>query len=348
VTTTTTTSTIDVETGLARCAAMTSDAVARYLPGDGPEAYLGAPVGDYLARGGKGLRPALCLATCEAFGGEVEDALGIAAAIELMHTAFLVHDDIEDGSEMRRGLPTLHRRYGMPLALNAGDALAAYSLGAVHDAATRLGGRIADRIVGEFAFMARQTVEGQALELGWRIDNRLDLGPDDYLELIMKKTCWYTTVLPLRLGALIGSGGTADLEPFVAFGFNLGAAFQIRDDVLNLAGDSVVYGKEPNGDLYEGKRTLVLIHLLTTVDPARRSELERFLAKDRQHRTAAEVDKVRGWIDEHGSIAFAREFARGIAASAVVAFEAAFAAVPASPARRFLAAMIPYMVERAR
>ena len=79
-----------------------------------------------------------------------------------------------------------------------------------------------------------QTVAGQALELGWRIDNRLDLDPDDYLELIMRKTCWYTTVLPLRLGALIGSDGRVDLEPFIGFGFNLGAAFQIQDDILNL------------------------------------------------------------------------------------------------------------------
>ena len=343
-----TTTATDFEIRLAGYAGATADAVSRYLPDDGPDAYLRSPVADYLTRGGKGLRPALCLATCEAFGGEVDDALAIAAAIELMHTAFLVHDDIEDGSELRRGLPTLHRRYGMPLALNAGDALAAYALGAVHDAAGRLGGRVADRILGEFAFMARQTVEGQALELGWRIDNRLEITPEDYLELIMKKTCWYTTVLPLRLGALIGSGGAADLEPFVAFGFNLGAAFQIRDDVLNLAGDTALYGKEPNGDIYEGKRTLVLIHLLATIDSRRRSKLERFLGRDRDRRTAQEVAMVRSWMDEHGSIAFAREFAHGIAASAVVSFATAFASVPDTPARRFLAAMIPYMVERAR
>lgn len=343
-----TTTSTGVETRLAEYAALASGALSRYLPQDSPEAYLDAPVRDYLSRGGKGLRPALCLATCEAFGGEVTDALGIAAALELIHTAFLVHDDIQDQSELRRGLPTLHRRYGMPLALNAGDALAAYGLGAAHDGAAGLGGRLADRIVAEFAFMMRQTVEGQALELGWRVDNRLDLGPDDYLELIMKKTCWYTTVLPLRLGALIGSQGGADLEPFVGFGFNLGAAFQIRDDVLNLSGDPASYGKEPNGDVYEGKRTLVLIHLLAAVDRVRRTELEQFLAKERRHRTADEVNRVRGWMDDHGSIAFAEEFARGIATSAAVSFENAFAAVPDSPARRFLAAMIPYMVERAR
>ena len=325
---------------------ITEEAIARYLP-DGSDGYLGAPVADYPGRPGKGLRPALCLAACEAFGGDAADALPVAAAIELLHNAFLVHDDIEDDSELRRGGPALHRRYGLPLALNAGDALAVYALQAVHDAGSRLGPRIAERVVGEFAFMGRQTVEGQALELGWRIDNRLDLDPDDYLELIMKKTCWYTTVLPLRMGALIGGRGAVDLEPLIGFGFNLGAAFQIQDDVLNLTGGTG-YGKELNGDLWEGKRTLVLIHLLAAADPTERVELAAFLAKPRSERTAAEVETVRAWIDDHGSLAFAAEFARGIAASATVSFQVAFAGVPDSPARRFLTAMIPYMVERTR
>lgn len=333
---------------LADYGAVTYRAVAGYLPNSGPEAYLRTPVGDYLARPGKALRPALCLATCEAFGGHPDDALAVAAALELMHTAFLVHDDIEDASEQRRGGPTLHRRYGMPLALNAGDALAAYGLSAVHDAVRGLDPRLGERIVGEFAFMGRQTVEGQAMELGWRIDNRLDLGPDDYLEMIMRKTCWYTTVLPLRLGALIGSRGAVDVEPFIAFGFNLGAAFQLRDDVLNLTAAGGDYGKEPNGDLWEGKRTLVLIHLLSAASASERAELERFLGKQRSERTAAEVTTVRQLMDDHGSIAFATEFARGIAAAAAVTFEAAFRSVPDSPARRFLAATVPYMVDRTR
>jgi geranylgeranyl diphosphate synthase, type II len=186
------------------------DAVARraalgYLCADGVSQYLGAPAAEYLERGGKGLRPALCLATCKAFGGEVEDALPSAAAIELLHTAFLVHDDVEDDSELRRGKPTLHRQYGRALAINAGDGLAVLALGALRDNESRLGPRLSARIWSEFDFMARQTVDGQAQELGWQREGRTDLTADDYLDLIMKKTCWYTTVLPLRVGALIGT-----------------------------------------------------------------------------------------------------------------------------------------------
>ena len=120
--------------------------------------------------------------------------------------------------------------------------------------------------------MARHTVEGQAMELGWQRGSA-HLTPDDYLDLIMKKTCWYTTVLPLRAGALIG--GHRPDTALVRFGFFLGAAFQIRDDVLNLTGGAR-YGKEILGDIREGKRTLMLIHLLTVARRAERQRLERF------------------------------------------------------------------------
>ena len=103
--------------------------------------------------------------------------------------------------------------------------------------------------------MALRTLEGQATELGWRRDGVTDLTPEDYLDLIMHKTCWYTTIHPLRVGALIGSRRPGRPRPLVRFGFHLGAAFQIQDDLLNLVGDEAAYGKEIDGDLYEGKRT---------------------------------------------------------------------------------------------
>jgi geranylgeranyl diphosphate synthase type II len=290
----------------------------------------------------------LCLATCQAFGGGVAEAMPSAAAIELLHTAFLVHDDVEDDSDLRRGEPTLHRKYGRALAINAGDGLALFALGALRENERRLGRRLASRIWSEFDFMARQTVEGQAIELGWQRDGRIDLTPDDYLDLIMKKTCWYTTVLPLRVGALIGSRKAVDLRPMLRFGFFLGAAFQIRDDILNLTGSPDVYGKEPLGDLREGKRTLMLLHLLASASPADRGQVERYLALDRRDRSDAVIAEIFTMMQGHGSVAFTEEFARGIARSAAVAFGEAFADVADSPARRFVSNLIPYMVERER
>ena len=104
----------------------------------------------------------------------------------------------------------------------------------------------------------------------------------------MHKTCWYTTVHPLRVGALIGSRGAADLRPMVRFGFHLGAAFQIQDDLLNLVGTEREYGKEIDGDLYEGKRTLPLIHLLRSARGADRHTLDRYLRLERSERTAGD------------------------------------------------------------
>lgn len=318
-----------------------------YLPADPP--YLVGPATAYLDRGGKGLRPALCLATCEAFGGTIDEALPSAAALELLHTAFLVHDDVEDGSHLRRGLPTLHHRYGPALAINAGDGLLLFAMGALADNERRLGSSLARRVWREFDFMARRTVEGQAIELGWQRDGHVELTPDDYLDLIMQKTCWYTTVLPLRLGAIIGRrGGKADLAAMVRFGFLLGAAFQIRDDVLNLTGSADVYGKEPLGDLREGKRTLILLHLLAAASPADRKRVERYLGLDPDDRGDRAIGEIFTMCQEHGSVAFADEFARGIARSAEVAFEEAFGDVPDSPARRFVREVIPFMVERDR
>ncbi|HEX6687445.1 MAG TPA: polyprenyl synthetase family protein [Solirubrobacterales bacterium] len=338
--------TSSVEADLARYGAMTRDALSLYVPDMEPRRHLWDLVAEYPGRGGKAIRPALCLATAVAFGGEVDEALPSAAALELLHNAFLVHDDIEDASLLRRGRPTLHAEHGVPLAINAGDALVVLAGSALRDNRRRLGSRLASRIGDEFDLMARRTIEGQARELGWRRDGVCDLEPDDYLDLIMHKTCWYTTIHPLRVGALIGSLGRVDLDPLVRFGFYLGAAFQIRDDLLNVVGDEAKYGKESCGDLYEGKRTLMIIHLLRQARDDDRRAVERFLAMERPQRTPGDVAEMVELMRHYGSLDFTRAFGLGIAEAATDAFEVAFAAVSDSPERRFLHDLIAWMLER--
>jgi geranylgeranyl diphosphate synthase type II len=338
--------TVAVETMLERYGVLTAEALRGYLPDHEPRAHLWDLAADYPTRGGKAIRPSLCLATCVAFGGEVDEALPSAVAIELLHNAFLVHDDVEDGSELRRGQPTLHEQHGVPLAVNAGDALVLLAAAPLRDNRERLGARMAAEVADEFDRMARHTVEGQAIELGWRTDATLELTPDDYLDLIMRKTCWYTTVHPMRVGALIGSWGRTDLDGLVRFGFYLGAAFQIRDDLLNLVGDVAQYGKERCGDLREGKRTLMLNHVLAASRGQEREELLAYLRRERAERTEDDVELVLAAMDRHGSIDFAAEFARGIADAAHGAFDEAFAGVPDGEDRRFVEAMIPWMLDR--
>ena len=331
---------------LARYGAFTDAALQEYLPDQEPRAALWDLVADYPRRGGKAIRPSLCLATCVAFGGELGDARPSAAAIELLHHAFLVHDDVEDASELRRGAPTLHARAGVPLAINAGDALALLATRPLWDNQQQLGSRLAGLVAEEFDRMARHTVEGQAIELGWRRDAPVELTPDDYLDLIMRKTCWYTTIHPVRVGALIGSWARADLDRFVRFGFYLGAAFQIRDDVLNLLGEESRYGKERFGDLYEGKRTLMLNHVVTASTGDEHARLVDFLRRERSERTADDVHSVLDSMRRHRSIEFAEQLGRGIANAAHTAFEEAFDGVADGPERRFIEGMIPWMLER--
>src|SRR6202521_6039886 len=201
---------------------LTRAALANYLPSHEPRRYLYDLLADYPQRGGKMMRPSLCIAASRLFGSRIEDALKTAVAIELLHNALLIHDDIEDGSEQRRGRPTLHVEHGVPLALNAGDTLTLVSLRPLLENHGRLGGELTLKLVQETERMALTSAEGQAMELGWRQDNLIDLEDADYLEMELKKTCWLATIYPLRAGALIGTRGAIDLESFMRFGFFLG------------------------------------------------------------------------------------------------------------------------------
>jgi geranylgeranyl diphosphate synthase, type II len=132
----------------------------------------------------------------------------------------------------------------------------------------------------------------------------------------------------------------------VHFGFYLGASFQIRDDLLNLTGDERVYGKEINGDLYEAKRSLALIHLGRAAHGDDVTVLKDYLSVDRPERTAAMVDRIRVLLYKYGSIEFAHDYARGIAVAAMEAYEEAFADCPDDDDTRFVRALVPYMLGR--
>jgi len=318
------------------------------MPDGEPVQWLYGPMREYPSRPGKALRPALCLSAGRAFGGNPDDLLGIAVAIELLHNAFLVHDDIADGSEMRRGRPTLAASHGLAAALNAGDGLAIVANQVLRRATRRLDRDLADLVMAEFDTMAMRTLEGQATEVGWQFDNVESLGPEDYLELIMHKTCWYTTIHPLRVGAMVASGGTADLNPLVRFGFHFGAAFQIRDDLLNLVGDARVYGKEILGDLYEGKRTLTLVHLMEAARGPDRALVSDYLHRKRSERSEDLVRTIRAMMDDYGSIDFTREYAEGILLVAEEYFEQAFAQAQPGQDIDFLRALVPYVWARWR
>ena len=316
------------------------------VPEREPQRHLYAPLSAYLSRTGKSIRPALCLATCQAFGGNVADALASATAIEMLHNAFLVHDDIEDESDLRRGVPTMHAEHGVPIAVNAGDMLTALSIRILRENLPSLGLPMTWRVYDEFEHMMHESLEGQAMELGWVRDNRCDVTDQDYLRMVLKKTCWYSFIHPCRIGALIATRDGVDLDRFNRFGCYLGTAFQIQDDLLNLTGDERRYGKEICGDLLEGKRTLMLIHLLRQLDSHEATHVTAFLGQPRAARSMRDARWILDLMRSKGSLDNARRMARQLAGATLFEFTRAFGGVPDSDEKAFLREVISYMVSR--
>ncbi len=326
---------------------MLADTLAQSIPSWEPQRHLYGLVKDFVDRSGKGLRPALCIATARALGGRAEDVFPAAAGLEMLHNAFLVHDDIEDGSESRRGAPTMHCRAGIPIAVNTGDSMNALAMRLFRRTGERLGPLTAIRIFDEVDHMVVETLEGQAMELGWVRDNDLTVGAEDYLRLVLKKTAWYSFIHPMRIGALAANGEDRNLSRFDRFGYLLGLAFQITDDVLNLTGTVARYGKEINGDLWEGKRTLMLTRALGQANGADRAWISGFLARPRERRLPREVLRLHEMIVSSGSIEWAEQTAAAFAEAAAREFESsAFAGVQASPDLEWLRGCVDYLVRR--
>jgi len=265
---------------------------------------------DYPERGGKGMRPYICVTSCRAFGGSESDALLTAAGLELFQNWILIHDDIEDGSELRRGAPALHRKYDWTLALNTGDALHARMWQALLRNRERLGEARALDVMDEFARMINETTEGQQMELSWVVDKTWSLTPEDYFRMCTKKTSWYTVISPLRLGGLAAGAAPESLAPLVEAGTTLGVAFQIHDDVLNLSAGAK-YGKQYADDLLEGKRTLILIRLLQVAKGEERQRVVEIFARSREERRA-HLDELLGMIERYRVLAFASDQARSL------------------------------------
>jgi geranylgeranyl diphosphate synthase type II len=319
---------------------------------------------DYPFRTGKMLRPTMCVSVARAVGGMGQSALTTAAALELYHNAFLIHDDIEDGSEARRGKETLHHMIGIPRAINVGDATNVLAVGLLLENLPLIGVSKTLDVLHEIELMAQQSVEGQAMELDWVATNASNLTDQDYFKMCVKKTCWYSFMTPCRIGLIVGhpSAHAKDLvEPLAQvtrFGMVLGIAFQIQDDLLNLQGDVKLYGKEIGGDIYEGKRTLMLNHAIAHSSAADSQKIVEILALPREEKTPEQVEFIYEQMQRCGSIDHGWNVARTLANQASEIFEkmdflqretplrASEQGVTDVHDRRFLKELIDYVIYR--
>lgn len=279
----------DLDAYLAECRALALTEIRSIIPNH--ERYresLYDLVLDYPLRQAKALRPALCIAACRALGGSLEAVVRSAAVLELYHNAFLIHDDVEDGSELRRARPTLHRTHGAPIAVNVGDAMLALALQPLLDNMRFIGMGKALRVLQIVARMARESAEGQAIELHWIRQGDWQRTDADYIRMVYKKTSWYSFITPLLIGGVIAGAPPEQLTALRKFAALLGIAFQIQDDVLNLRSEGGLYGKESGGDLWEGKHTLILMHAMRSATGADRERARAILSKPRP-RAAGDV-----------------------------------------------------------
>lgn len=213
---------------------------------------------------GKLLRPQLTLLACRAAGGDARLALPLAAGIQLVHDFSLIHDDIEDNSDLRRGRPTVWKLWGLPQGVNTGDGLFTIAHLAVHQLADA---GVPAEVVLEVLKRFNQTVltvcEGQFLDLSF--EGQLAIGESDYLAMISRKTAALIAAAA-GLGAIVGGASSATAQALFEYGENLGLAFQVQDDVLGIWGDPEITGKPFAADLYRRKLSLPVIHALRHAD----------------------------------------------------------------------------------
>lgn len=216
--------------------------------------------------GGKRLRPLLVLLSAKAVGGKYSDAYFSGAAVELLHNFTLVHDDIMDNAEKRRGRPTLHVKYDNHTAILAGDSLLAV---AYENLLKDCNGNSKD-ILADFTRGLVEVCEGQSLDKEY--ESRASVSLNEYIKMIKKKTAAMLEMC-CSIGARLGRGSAEEIKALSAFGRNIGIAFQVQDDLLDITADETELGKKIGGDLVEGKKTYLLVKAFEKAAGKNRSEL---------------------------------------------------------------------------
>lgn len=228
------------------------------------------PAEYFLGLGGKRVRPVCCLMGNELFDEILPDTWQVAAAIELFHNFTLIHDDIMDKAPLRRGLETVHIKYGEPTALLAGDVM----LVVAYDYLNKVKSPHYHRLVSLFNTTAKEVCEGQQLDMDF--EKQVMVSLDAYLHMIELKTS-VLLAASLKLGAILGGAGEGNLHHIYEFGKNLGIAFQVQDDYLDCFGDPSKFGKQVGGDILSNKKTFLLIRALETAQGQDQQDLQALL-----------------------------------------------------------------------
>ncbi len=250
----------------------------------------------FLQLGGKRIRPILCLLANELFDDINKGAWPVANAIELFHNFTLIHDDIMDKAPLRRGMATVHEKFGVNTALLAGDVM----LVAAYDYLNEISGKVLHPILHLFNKTAREVCEGQQLDMDFEKNPVVPF--KHYLHMISLKTS-VLLAASLKMGAILGGAGERNQNLLYEFGRKLGLAFQVQDDYLDAFGDPTKFGKQPGGDIMSNKKTFLLIHAMETGTNEQQLELKQLMEVNEAHKLERVLAifracKVDDWANE--------------------------------------------------
>ncbi|MES2276632.1 MAG: polyprenyl synthetase family protein [Bacteroidota bacterium] len=253
-------------------------------PTQPPDLY--EPISYILSLGGKRLRPALLLMACDVFGGDVNKAIKAALAIEVFHNFTLMHDDIMDKAPLRRGQITVHERWNPNVAILAGDAMMVEA----NKLMLQVDDNILRKVMDIFNTTATGVCEGQQFDMSFESRDKVSAG--EYINMIRLKTAILLGGA-LKIGALIGGASEKDADLLYTFGEQLGIAFQLQDDILDVYGDPDKFGKQVGGDIIANKKTFLLIKAQELADEKQATELQQWL-DDTQTASQAKVAAITG------------------------------------------------------
>ncbi len=301
-------------------------------------------VNEYPERKGKYFRPTLVLLMAEALGVSQKTAVKTAAAMQLSEEWLLIQDDFEDNSLKRRGKPCLHKNYSPELAVNASTVLLLIMWQILSENDKIIGEKKSKQIQTEFQkFLLRATL-GQTIEIKTTQDNT-PLSEEEVLFIMRGKTGYYTVAGPLRLGAILADKNKNFQNSLLTFGENLGICYQIVDDLLDLQSDFEGHKIQYN-DIYEGKKTLMLCHLLRKANTKDRNILDRIMSKSRTKKTTTDTKIIVDQMKKYKSLEYSQKMALKYTKKASTLFEQTMKNIPDSPAKDNLQFAIEFVLER--
>jgi geranylgeranyl pyrophosphate synthase len=343
---------------LAEYARLVNEALEKYIPRRIDEAWLNHVLGapeyayeveslnkgvfepfwDLADRGGKRWRPALMLMIYEALGGDPREIAPLAVIPEAIHNGTLAVDDVEDGSEFRRGRPCIHRIYGEDIAINMGNTMYYLPLLVLSEVAIPDEKRL--KILEEYVRMMIRLSLGQAMDIAWHRGIVKEVNESQYLQMTLFKT-GALAGFAAKMAAIMADAPEERARMIQRFAELIAVAFQIQDDILNLVGDEAKYGKEIGGDITEGKRTLMVIHALRNLPADEAERLRRIL--DMRTGDKRLIMEAIDLMKKAGSIDYARKVSEELAMEAL---EALRRGLPKSESRRKLEVLAEFLIRR--